>query len=275
MVDAIDDSQLRADMLAALAWQVELGADEAIADAPTDRTQLTRAPKAAAAAKRQDRAQDQAQDHDTGPAEDPVRAANDLAANAQSIEQLRDALLGYDGSPLKTGARNTVFADGNPAAEVMVIGEAPGRDEDREGKPFVGRSGQLLDRMLAAIGLNRASEDPATSAYITNVIFYRPLENRTPDDAEVQKLLPFTLRHIALAQPKVVLCVGNVPAKNLMQAKTGITRFRGSWSDVPSASGSVPALATFHPAYLLRQPDAKRFAWRDLISLREKLESLQ
>ena len=153
----------------------------------------------------------------------------------------------------------------------MVMGEAPGRDEDRQGLPFVGRSGQLLDRMLSAIGRDRKSEDPALGAYISNVLPYRPLENRTPDDREVQMLLPFARRHIALARPKVVLCVGNVPAKHLMGAGSGITRFRGTWTELEVDGVAVPALATFHPAYLLRSPDMKRLAWRDLLELEERL----
>ena len=280
--------EYRAQLLAALAWQVELGADEAIAETPTDRTRLTppemapggsRAPAAAKgpgsrkAGAAKGAAKGIANGATPDAAEDAVQTARELAAKAADVPALREALLGYDGSSLKPGS-NTVFADGNPAARVMVVGEAPGREEDRAGKPFVGRSGQLLDRMLAAIGLDRAAEDPTKAAYITNVIFYRPLGNRTPEDAEVQKLLPFTWRHIELARPSLVLCLGNVPAKHLMNAGVGITRYRGTWTDLQAGAYTVPALASFHPAYLLRQPEAKRYAWRDLQTLRDRLESL-
>ena len=262
----------RAQLLAALAWQVELGADEAIAETPTDRTRL--APPAGAPKRSRDRPPAPATAKQPEPsAKDPVDTARAVAAKARDVPALREALLGYDGSSLKPGG-NTVFADGDPSARVMVVGEAPGREEDRAGKPFVGRSGQLLDRMLAAIGLDRHAKDPAKAVYITNVIFYRPLGNRTPEDAEVQKLLPFTWRHIELARPSLVLCLGNVPAKHLMNAGAGITRFRGAWTDLKAGAHTVPALASFHPAYLLRTPEAKRYAWRDLQALRDRLESL-
>lgn len=253
----------RAFWRAALEWQLELGADEAIGESPVDRTaepaptQKRRAPAAVAA-----------------PAPDSQKDAEALAKAAQNLYALRDALLAFDGSSLKAGARNTVFADGNPRADLMVMGEAPGRDEDAQGLPFVGRSGQLLDRMLAAIGRDRRAEDPAKSAYISNVIPYRPLQNRTPDDREVAMLLPFALRHVALAKPAALLCLGNAPAKHLMGAANGITKFRGEWRELELDGAKIPALATFHPAYLLRSPDMKRHAWRDLLALEERLAAL-
>ena len=257
---------LRALWRAALEWQIELGADEAIGEAPVDCTMLpSKAPPATLGRKRR------ADPPPAAPKTDPVADARALAAKADSVAALREALNAYNGSPLKKGARNTVFADGNPKAGLMIIGEAPGRDEDRQGLPFVGRSGQLLDRMLAAIGRDRKAESPEEAAYITNVVFYRPLENRTPTDQEVAPLLPFTLRHIALTKPKAILCVGNVPTKHLMGATTGITRFRGTWTEIETERLKIPAIASFHPAYLLRSPDQKRLAWRDLLELEARL----
>jgi DNA polymerase len=184
---------------------------------------------------------------------------------AQTIDELRAALSTFDGCPLRQTAMNLVFADGNPSAPVMFIGEAPGEDEDRQGKPFVGVSGQLLDRMLAGVGLDR------TSIYISNAIFWRPPGNRSPTDAEIAACLPFVERHIALVKPKFLVLMGGVAAKTLLRTKEGITRMRGKWVDYRLAGdGSetvIPCLPTYHPAYLLRQPAAKRQAWNDIISL--------
>lgn len=253
---------------AALAWQLEAGVDEALEAVPIDRAAAARerskptrtAPPAAIATPEPEEA-------------DPVAAATAAAAAAMTLDALDAALTGFDAGDLKAGARRAVLADGTPGARVMVVGEAPGREEDRLGAPFVGRSGQLLDRMLAAIGVDRRAEAPESGAYITNVIPYRPLDNRTPDDREVALFAPFTLRRIELARPAVVLCLGNVPAKQLMGAQTGITRFRGAWRDVAAGAVKIRALATFHPAYLLRSPDMKRMAWRDLLSLRAELDA--
>lgn len=263
--DDLAAADLRAALIAALAWQCELGVDETIAEEPINRTLAP--PKTPARPSPKD-----AKESPAPQQYDAVADARALSASAADIPALRAALSGFEGSSLKAGARSTVFADGDPAAEIMVIGEAPGRDEDRQGLPFVGRSGQLLDRMLAAIGRNRRDADPAKGAYITNVIPYRPLENRTPDDQEVRLLTPFIERHIALARPSVAICLGNVPAKHLMGAKTGITKFRGTWTTLEIDGIEIPAIATFHPAYLLRSPDMKRLAWRDLLSVQERLE---
>ena len=208
---------------------------------------------------------------------DPQALAQDARRAAQSagdLEALKAALEAFEGSSLKAGAKNCVFADGVPGAALMVIGEGPGKDEDRIGKPFVGRSGQLLDRMLASIGLSRSAESPQSGAYIANLVPWRPLGNRTPDDQEVTILLPFLERHIALARPKVILCVGAPAAKHVMGAKSGITKFRGSWIEYGSAGEPIPCLSTLHPAYLLRSPEMKRFAWRDLLALRARLDAL-
>ncbi|WP_285672547.1 uracil-DNA glycosylase, partial [Paralimibaculum aggregatum] len=193
-----------------------------------------------------------------------------LAAAADSLAALAERLAGWEGSELRHGARNCVFADGMPGARVMVIGEAPGADEDRLGRPFVGRAGQMLDRMLAAIGLSRSAEDPARAVYITNILPWRPPGNRTPSEAEVVAFLPFVERHIALARPDFLLTLGNTPTKALLATTTGIRRMRGTWRR-HGASG-LPLLPSFHPAYLLRQPAEKAQAWRDLLALRRALD---
>ncbi|WP_306251281.1 uracil-DNA glycosylase [Parvularcula sp. IMCC14364] len=206
------------------------------------------------------------------PTDEAVARAQALAGGCESLAALRSAIQGFDGCPLKPGARNTVIDDGIEGAPLMVLGEAPGRDEDRIGKPFVGRAGQLLDRMLAAIGHSRF-EDEMEAAYISNSIFWRPPGNRTPTRAEVAICLPFVLRLIELAQPKVLILVGNTPTQALFDSVPGITRARGLWRAHETSAGQViPALPMFHPAFLLRQPLQKRLAWADLIEVRKKLK---
>jgi DNA polymerase len=199
-----------------------------------------------------------------------IESARDFARNAQSLEDLKAALARYDGVSLRKTATNLVFADGNPKAEIMLVGEAPGADEDRQGLPFVGVSGQLLDRMMAAIGYDRST------FYITNVCFWRPPGNRKPTEAELAAQQPFVLRHIELVRPKVLVLVGGSSAQMLLGTTEGITRLRGKWFDYRSdgLEQPVPALPIFHPAYLLRQPELKREAWRDLLKLRIKLDAL-
>jgi DNA polymerase len=199
-----------------------------------------------------------------------IESARDSARNAASLDDLKAALARYDGVSLRKTATNLVFADGNPKAEIMLVGEAPGADEDRQGLPFVGVSGQLLDRMMAAIGYDR------TTFYITNVCFWRPPGNRKPTEAELAAQQPFVLRHIELVRPKVLVLVGGSSAQMLLGTTDGITRLRGKWFDYRSdgLEQPIPALPIFHPAYLLRQPELKREAWRDLLKLRLKLDAL-
>jgi DNA polymerase len=197
----------------------------------------------------------------------PIGDAAAIAASCSSLAELAAALRRFDACPLQRTATNLVFADGNPQARVMFIGEAPGREEDEQGKPFVGRSGQLLDRMLAAIGLSRHSAEPASSAYITNVIYWRPPGNRKPTEAETLMCMPFMLRSIELARPEFILCLGATPTQRLLGLTDGILKTRGAWRDFRGK----PVLPTLHPAYLLRQPAQKRLAWRDLLSLKRKL----
>src|SRR6266403_1251962 len=188
----------------------------------------------------------------------------------ETIEALGALVAAFDGCPLKRTATTTVFIDGNPAAPIMIIGEAPGAEEDRIGRPFVGRAGQLLDRMLAAIGLDR------TGVLISNVIYWRPPGNRTPTTAEIASCLPFVFRLIALVRPKVLVLSGGTAAGALLAQSQGITRLRGRWFDlaVPGLDQPVPTLPMFHPSFLLRTPERKREAWRDLLSLRARLDEL-
>lgn len=243
---------------ALLEWQVELGATEAMMDAPIDRYALEdQKPKPARAA-------------DTPPAPvkpktvDPVAEAAKLAKTAQALPSLRAALEHFEHCDLKRGARNLVFSDGQAGARVMIIGEAPGRDEDLQGKPFVGRAGQLLDKMLDAIDLSREK-----NVYITNVLPWRPPQNRDPLPAEISMLVPFLERHVALAEPDILVLMGNISCQAVL-GKRGITRLRGTWSE----AWGKPVIPMFHPAYLLRQAHAKRQAWADLLELRARLNSL-
>jgi uracil-DNA glycosylase family 4 len=251
--------------LAALGWTVEAGVDEVLLDAPVNRYDLPvetakPAPVVAAAAPPRVEVQPAAL------AVDAVQAAKAAAAAAGSLAELHAAIAGFEHCELKKGARNTVFSDGNPVARVLVLGEAPGREEDLEGRPFVGRAGQLLDRMFAAIGLSRTSQDAETALYITNVMPWRPPGNRDPEPAEIAMMVPFVERHIALVDPEVIVVMGNTPLLALTGEK-GILRARGVWAE---ALGR-PLLPMTHPAYLLRNPIAKREAWADLLSLRRRL----
>ncbi|TPI55620.1 uracil-DNA glycosylase [Mesorhizobium sp. B3-1-3] len=205
----------------------------------------------------------------TVPDEAQALLARQLAASASTLEELRQHMAGFDGCNLKFTAKNLVFADGNPKAELMLVGEAPGRDEDLEGLPFVGRSGRLLDRMLAAIGLDR------NSAYIANVIPWRPPGNRTPTPHETEICRPFIERQIELVNPKVLVNLGGPSAKTLLNTTEGILRLRGNWRVHTTASGiAIPAMPTLHPAYLLRTPAHKKLAWRDFLEVKAKLKGL-
>jgi uracil-DNA glycosylase family 4 len=196
-----------------------------------------------------------------------IRDAGQLSANAGTLDELRIALESFEGCALKRTAMRTVFADGNAQARIMFVGEAPGAEEDREGLPFVGRSGKLLDRMLAAIGLDR------TSAYIANIIPWRPPGNRTPTPQESAICLPFIRRQIELANPDILVCVGGPSATTLLEVKEGITRTRGRWFDYDTGTRKIKAIALFHPAYLLRSPAHKKVAWQDLLAIRKALAS--
>lgn len=270
---------------AMLKWLAEMGADEALEADSIDRFNVTPGPfqlsqavpatpvrsvKPAGSV-----VEDRAPRHAIEPAQraatalgpsDGALSARDAAAQCHTLDELQAAVLAFNGCVLKQTAKHTVFADGNRDAPVMLIGEAPGRDEDLQGLPFVGPSGMLLDRMLAAIGLSRKE-----SAYITNVIFWRPPGNRPPTPEEAAICAPFLVRHIALKQPRVLLLLGGTPVRHVLNWEDGITRVRGRWGVYRKDGLEIPTLPTFHPAYLLRQPSAKKLAWQDLQSLREKL----
>ena len=244
---------------ALLEWQVELGATEALLDAPIDRYVLEAAsPKKAATPV-------SAPVRQKAPEVDAVQVAKTAAKRAGDLDGLKAELAAFEHCALKKGAHNLVFSDGSPDARVMVIGEAPGRDEDLQGLPFVGRAGNLLDKMFAAIGMAR-SADGVAGIYITNVLPWRPPQNRDPKPEEIAMMVPFVTRHIELAKPDLIVLMGNISCQAML-GKRGITRLRGNWTEV----AGVPALPMFHPAYLLRSPHAKREAWADLLSLQARL----
>ncbi|HCK32355.1 MAG TPA: uracil-DNA glycosylase [Rhodospirillaceae bacterium] len=202
--------------------------------------------------------------------------ATRLANEANTLEELAKTIEDFDGLAVKTHASQMVFADGNPKAEIMVIGEAPGGDEDRMGKPFVGKAGQLLDRMFEAIGLKRDAEDIKNAIYISNILNWRPPGNRTPTPQEIEISLPFIEKHIDLIAPKIIVLMGSVPGKALLNKNEGITKIRGKWHTYQSVTEGlktknkdIQAIASFHPAYLLRQPLKKKESWHDLRAIRE------
>ncbi len=196
-----------------------------------------------------------------------IASARDAARTAPTLEALRALLETFDGCALKQTATRLVFSDGNPQARIMFVGEAPGRDEDLEGIPFIGRSGKLLDRMIGAIGLDR------TTAYITNVIPWRPPGNRDPSPQETQICLPFIKRQIELVDPDVLVCLGKPSSQAVLELKDGIMRTRGRWHNYDTGTRTIRAMATFHPAYLLRQPIHKRLAWQDLRAISKALNA--
>ena len=262
------------DLRAILAFYVEAGVDAVLQEEPLDRFAGDARP-AVAAEREASPAPDRAPRAlaplsqpvaDAPPAADAaIMAARELAKSAASLDDLRALLDRFEGCGLRKTAKQLVFAAGNAQARVMFVGEAPGREEDLEGLPFVGRSGQLLDRMMAAIGLDRSN------AYIANVIPWRPPGNRTPTPQETQTCLPFTLRQIELADPDILVCLGGPSAQTLLGIKEGIRRARGRWHAYHTGTREVRAIATFHPAYLLRNPIEKRFVWRDFLAIKKAL----
>jgi len=308
------------DLLSALAWLVEAGADEAVGEAPVNRFQtkasaLSPHPPLEGGSKNQSasargffgegsqaprnhpspksasqistlpqgegRRSDWQAESSAGrrPAVTPTSVLNphahdndhigralEVANGCNSLTELKIALEGFKGCALKQLANTTVFADGNPEARIMFIGEAPGYEEDKTGLPFVGRAGKLLDKMLAAIGLDR------TSAYIINVLPWRPPDNRNPDLTEVAKCIPFLRRHIELHAPELMVLLGGSPLKHVLGKPEGILSSRGKWLEYHAGGRMVPVMPTLHPAYLLRQPAHKKLAWRDLLAIKDKLQ---
>jgi len=259
-----------------LRWWIEAGVDLALDETAHDRfaESAAPAPRRAPAAIAAPAAPSMSYEARPAPAavaapDEAARSARDSAAAAATLDELRAELERFAGCGLKATATQLVFADGAPGARVMFIGEAPGGDEDRIGRPFVGRAGQLLDRMLAAIGLDR------TQVYIANVVPWRPPGNRTPTPQETAVCLPFVRRQIALAAPRLLVCLGGSATQTLLGVKDGITRARGVWREYQGDDGAtIPALPMFHPAYLLRTPAAKRQAWADLRKLRQAIDAL-
>src|SRR5579864_951365 len=251
-----------------LGWYLAMGVSEAIGDAPQDRlapSPLPRLePKAIASAI-------PAVSVATASNSTGAASARKLAEDATTLAELEAAVAAFDGCALRRTATHTVFADGTPHAPVMVIGEAPGADEDRIGRPFVGRSGQLLDRMLAAIGLERQR-----NVYITNVLFWRPPGNRKPTDDEIAACLPFVWRHIVLNTPQLVVLCGGTATSAMLGRSEGITRLRGRWFDlrVPGLDRPIHTLTTYHPSFLLRAPARKSESWRDFLELQSKINLL-
>jgi uracil-DNA glycosylase family 4 len=249
-------------MLAALDWYRAAGVDLAVEEMPVDRFAASQAaprpkPTPAAAA---------------APApvvtlETDLSQAHALAAAARTLDELKLALEAYDGCPLKLRATQIAFSDGNPEADIMLVGEAPGAEEDRLGKPFVGKAGQLLDRMLASIGLDRGK------VYITNMVPWRPPGNREPSPQEILSCQPFLFRQIELVAPRILLTVGGVSTKALLSTNQGILRMRGQWRELSVNGHSMQVMPILHPAYLLRQPAAKQQAWRDMLSLKRALQN--
>lgn len=275
------------EMLSMLRWYTANGVDLAISETPQNRfAEVSKAPAgtnvpsapaiakqnpaanpvhpaAAPAASSQSGAGNPSQVTDND-----IDGAREIAAACQTMEQLRDAYAAFDGCALKMRATQLVFADGNPEADIMLIGEAPGENEDLQGKPFVGRAGHLLDKMLGAIGLDR------DKVFIVNSTPWRPPGNRKPTPIELAACRPFLDRQVQLAAPKLILALGAIATENLFDQKVAIARVRGTWKKVDFGSDPLPVLATLHPAYLLRQPKQKRGAWQDLLALKHAIDAL-
>jgi len=257
-----------------LEWYLDHGVDEVLGDDPIDRTvqKPLVIPKAATSA--------------PTPISTPATPQNipisavpkaDLK-DCTTLDALRQAITDYDGIAIKRNATNLVFADGNPEADIMLIGEAPGADEDRQGMPFVGANGQLLDRILNSINLARNEEDTAKSVYLTNILNWRPPGNRTPNAQEIEASLPFIEKHIALVNPKLIILCGGVAAKTLLNSTASISRLRGKFHDYTprtiDGAKPIPAIATYHPEYLLRTPSQKKAVWIDMLTIQKKLRDV-
>lgn len=243
-------------------WTVERAAPEPVPAAPARANTRTHAPKPAAPSVTVAPLR-------TPPADEAAAEARRLAAACATLDELAAAVAAFDGCPLKAGARTTVFADGIPGADLLIIGEAPGKEEDQAGKPFVGRAGRLLDKMLKAIGRSRTE-----NVFITNVLYWRPPGNRKPNAGEIAVCLPFVERCIELSKPRAVMLAGNVPTQAILQLDAGIMRTHGTWRDYHAPDGArYAALPVFHPAFLLRQPSQKKTTWRDLMALDARLSS--
>lgn len=281
------------ELLTALEWYVDQGVCDVVLDEVVDRTVMPDLPPmpvmsagSVVSSAPVSATQAAARGMDAAPAflgaSDAYEEAVKCAKGASTLEELRKAIADFDGIAIKKTATNMVFAAGNPKASIMLIGDAPGTDEDRLGKPFAGITGQLLDKIVGCIGLSREEDDPKKAVYISNVLNWRPPGNRTPSPAEIEVSLPFIERHIQLVQPKIVVLWGGVAAKALLGRTESISRLRKSWHDYSPQTDSVAngtdasilALATYHPSYLLRTPLQKKAVWADMLMLQEKLKML-
>lgn len=249
--------------LAALAWQVELGVTEVMNESAIDRYDLPEKQEPVLA-----KAKPAAPVIHEAPKVDKTLAAQTAADACADLAALRTALGTFDHCDLKKGARNLVFAEGNPEAPLLIVGEAPNRDDDIEARPFAGRTGQLLDKMLAAIGFARNSDSPATSAYLIPAVPWRPPADHVPSDDEIAMMRPFLLRHIALAKPRVIIVMGNTACASLLD-QSGVLRLRGTWAQAQN----IPVMPMAHPAYLLKNHAAKRDAWADLLAVQARLKT--
>lgn len=285
----------KATLVAALEWHLIHGADEMLLDKPQDRTKL---PEIQAMVKQEAHGadpmkslnsvlaekpsvnkvlsfQDNSTQEDMMGAAQAVEEAQKIAADCTNLEELKNAVMEFNGISLKKTASNIVFADGNPQSDIMIIGEAPGAHEDIQGKPFVGESGKLLDKILACIDLDRRAEEDVRAVYLSNILNWRPPGNRTPSGSEMNISRPFIERHIALAQPKILLICGGVAAKALLRSDETISKMRGKFHDYPiGETQNIPAMVTYHPDYLLKTPAQKKAVWSDMLMFREKLKDL-
>lgn len=282
-MSSMHETDFRANIRELMRWYIDAGVDETVTDVAVDRFQLTLPPpnltkprETSTASGGMTTSPSQLQRPASSPdalpigAEKAIQDARSLAAGASSVAELEEAISVFEGCPLKKTAANLCFLDGNPESKILLIGEGPGAEEDRQGKPFVGVSGQLLDRMLASIDLDRSK------VLISNTVFWRPPGNRTPTTSETAMCLPFVARLIDLVEPQVLIALGGSAAKILLNQTQGIGRLRGRWFTYGEETRDHPiaAMAMFHPAYLLRSPAQKREAWRDLLMLKQKLGSL-
>lgn len=274
---------LRTALISALQWHLDVGVDEALGDEPR-RAGIPETPFAVK--NESDLASPMPLMRAKAPVQESAALAGaatlrteaiKMAAAAQTIEELREAIAAFDGPDIKRTASNMVFCDGNSRAPVMLVGDAPETDDDRTGLPFAGAPGQMLDRILKCIGLDRLAEDPAQAVYISNILNWRPPGNRTPSPAEVEVSLPFIERHIALVKPKLLIFAGGVSAKALLGTEAGMSRLRGKWhAYTPRTEGigmgtePIPALVTYHPSYLLHTPGQKKAVWQDMLVLQDK-----
>ena len=259
--------------LEALQWYLDHGVDEVLLETPQDRTKIPDISTviAKSAPPKNIIAPSTPATTDMMGAAEAIMEAQKLTEQCDNLDALQQAIMDFDGLSVKKTATNMVFSDGNPKAQIMVIGEAPEAQEDIEGKPFVGQSGQLLDKILACIDLDRKSDDMKCAVYITNILNWRPPGNRTPTKAEMDISYPFIARHIALVKPKIIIICGSVAGKALLKREESMSKMRGSFHEIEIGGHSCLALTTYHPTYLLRTPAQKKAVWADMLMLQEKM----